>query len=261
MPVFLSKLLPPALSPIGIVCELLLISILTVRRGPRLARASAGAALLVLMIAGNSYFSALIAGVLESRHIPHGPLPRAQAIVVLSSDAEPATPPQPTVMLDGETANRLLFAAQLYRTRMAPIVILSGGRLPWSKDQPPISQGMAAVINLLGVPESAIIQEPDSADTYENAVDVKAILQARHLSRVLLVTSAMHMPRALALFKHQGIDAIAAPCDFIALTRPPTRNWQAAALELIPDAGNLQMTTMAVREYLGIAVYHAAGLL
>jgi uncharacterized SAM-binding protein YcdF (DUF218 family) len=261
MPVFLSKLFAPALSPIGIVCELLLISILAVRRGPRLARASAAAALLVLMIAGNSYFSTLIAGALESRHIPHSPLPKAQAIVVLSSDAEPAIPPQPTVTVDGETANRLLFGAQLYHTKMAPIVILSGGRLPWSKEQQPISQGMAEVINLLGVPESAIIQEPESGNTYENAVDVKAILQARHLSRVLLVTSAMHMPRALALFKHQGIDAIPAPCDYVALTRPPARNWREAILYLIPDAGNLQMTSMALREYLGIAVYHAAGLL
>ncbi|SRR5579875_381686 len=261
MPVFLSKLLAPALSPIGVVCELLLVSILAMRSGPRLARVAAAAALLVLIIAGNSHFSALIAASLESRDVPRKPLPRAQAIVVLSADAEPPIPPQPTVLLDGATANRLLFAAQLYRLKMAPIVILSGGRVPWSKDRPPASQGMAEVINLLGVPQAAIIQEPDSADTFENAVDVKAILKARRLSSVLLVTSAMHMPRALALFKHQGIDAIPAPCDYAALTRPPARNWQEATLDLIPDAGSLQMTSMAVREYLGIAVYHAAGLL
>jgi uncharacterized SAM-binding protein YcdF (DUF218 family) len=261
MPVFLSKLMAPQLSPIVIVCELLLIAILALRRFPRLARASAIAALLLLVIASNSYFSSFVAGRLEARSVPNAPLPKAQAIVVLSSDVEPAIPPQPTVLLDSETANRLLFAVQLFRNRMAPVMILSGGRVPWLKDQPPISQGMAEVVSLMGVPQSAIIQEPDSANTYENAVDVRAILKAHHLARVLLVTSAMHMPRSLALFKHQGIDAVAAPCDFVALTRPTVRNWRAAALDLIPDAGNLQMTSMAIKEYLGIAVYHAAGLL
>ena len=261
MPVFLSKLLAPELSPIVIVCELMLIAIVAIRRLPRLARASAIAALLLLLVASNGSFSSFVAGRLEACSVPSAPLPRAQAIVVLASDVEPATPPQPTLLLDSETANRLLFAVQLYRTRMAPIVILSGGRVPWSKDQPPISQGMAEVVNLMGVPQTAIIQEPDSANTYENAVDVKAILQARHLAHVLLVTSAMHMPRALALFKHLGIDATPAPCDFVGLTRPPARNWRAAALDLIPDATNLLMTSMALKEYLGIAVYHAAGLL
>lgn len=261
MPVFLSKLLAPELSPLVIVCELLLIAILALRRAPRLARASAVAALLLLVLASNRYFSTALTGYLESRHLPDAPLPRTQAIVVLSSGVEPAIAPQPTVALDSETANRLLYGVQLYQRKLAPIVIVSGGRLPWSKNEPPLSEGMAEVIELMGVPKSAIVQEAASANTYENAAYVRTILKERQISRILLVTSAMHMPRALALFQRQGIDAIAAPCDFVALTRPKPEDWRAAALDLIPDAGYLQMTSMAVKEYLGIAVYHAAGLL
>src|SRR5690348_1465532 len=123
MPVFLSKLLAPELSPLVIVCELLLIAILAVRRGPRLARASAIAALLLLVLASNRYFSLLVTGYLESRHLPDPPLPKAQAIVVLSSGVEPATPPQPTVALDSATANRLLYGVELYRRKLAPMVI------------------------------------------------------------------------------------------------------------------------------------------
>src|SRR5260370_27753447 len=100
------------------------------------------------------------------------------------------------------------------------MLIISGGRLPWQKSLPPISESMAEMAEMMGVPKSSVVQERDSGNTYENALDVNAILKARHFHRILLVTSAMHMPRALALVKHQGIDAIAAPCDFVSPARP-----------------------------------------
>lgn len=260
MNVFLSKLLAPALSPIVIVGGLLLITILAVRRKPRLARAAAIGAALVLLVSSSQWFSFFLAGHLESRILPDGPLPAAQAIVVLSSGVQPAIPPQPAIVMDDATANRLLYAAQLYRQGKAPIVIISGGRVAWLKNVVPMSQSMAEVIELLGVPNSAIIQESDSANTYENAVDVGAILKARHIGRILLVTSAMHMPRALALFKHQGIDTIAAPCEFLSAL-PSAGGWRARLISLIPDADSLRVTSMAVREFLGFAVYRAAGRL
>jgi uncharacterized SAM-binding protein YcdF (DUF218 family) len=259
--VFLSKLFAPALSPLLIIAELLLISILAMRRWPRLARAAAIAALVVLMVGGNTWFAYSVADRLELRYVPDGPLPTAQAIVVLASYAEPAAPPSPTVMMDGEMASRLLYGAQLYREHQAPTVILSGGTLPWLQNVAPMSEAMAEVIELMGVPKSAIIEEAGSANTYENALGVKAILKERHIGRVLLVTSAMHMPRALALFKHQGIDAIPAPCDFTRLIGSGRGGWRGALLHLIPEAGNLVITTLASREYLGLAVYRAAGLL
>lgn len=260
MIIFLSKLLAPALSPIVIVCELLLITILCVRLRPRVARAAAIAAALVLLITSSHWFSVLLTGYLESRNLPDGPLPGAQAIVVLSSGAQPAIPPQPAIVLDDATANRLLYAAQLYREGKAPAVIISGGRVPWLKNIAPMSESMAAVIELLGVPKSAIIQEPNSANTYENAVDVGAILRARHIGRILLVTSAMHLPRAMALFKRQGIDAIAAPCDFLSVG-PSAGGWQNTVINLIPDPDSLRVTSMALKEFLGFAVYRAAGRL
>jgi uncharacterized SAM-binding protein YcdF (DUF218 family) len=264
MMVFISKLLAPAFSPMVIVCGLLAIAILAVRRRPRAARGAVIAALLILLIASNQWFSVFVTGLLESGNPSLGRVPHAQAIVVLSSGAEPAIPPQPAVVLDDASANRLLYAAQLYHQGAAPAVILSGGRVPWLKGHTPMSESMAEVMELMGVPKSALIQEPDSANTYENAVDVKAILDARRNGRILLVTSAMHMPRALALFKHQGIDAIAAPCDFVnpgPHTATDIGGWGGLVLGLVPEPDNLRLTSMAVKEFVGIAVYHAAGLL
>ncbi len=264
MVVFLSKLLAPALSPIGIVCELLIVAIVTLRSRPKLGRAFVVLALVVLVVCSNQWFAAALVRYLETRDLPAAALPRAGAIVVLSSNTRPAIPPQPATALDGPTANRLLYGAQLYREGKAPLVIVSGGRVPWLKGQPRLSENMAEIIELLGVPKSAIIQERESADTYQNAVDVEAILKQRRIGRILLVTSAMHMPRALALFRRQGVEAIAAPCDFFSFTPrhdPEAGFWQAAAIDLLPNANDLGMTSLAVRELLGMAVYRAAGRL
>jgi uncharacterized SAM-binding protein YcdF (DUF218 family) len=260
MPLFWSKLLTPLASPLTIACALMAIVVWSVRKRPRLARGAAVAALLILLAAGNPWLGLFLAGRLEVRHIPRAPLPAADAIVVLASGGTPAIPPQPEVRLDDATANRLLYGARLYREGKAPIVILSGGRLPWQERLPPISQIMATAIETMGVSAAAIIQEPASGNTYQNALEVKAILESRGFHRILLVTSAMHMPRALALFTHQGVDAIAAPCDFIAVAKK-RGDWQDLAIDLAPDAGILMVTTMAIREMVGAAVYRAAGLL
>jgi len=222
------------------------------------------AALLLLVLAGNRWFGRMLAGHLEEHWLTGAPVPNAQAIVVLSSEVKPPVSPQPAITLDDATANRLLYGAQLYRAGKAPIVILSGGQMPWARHWPPMSQGMADVIELLGVPKSAIIKETDSANTYENAVDVAKILKARHIGPILLVTSAIHMPRALALFKHQGVNAIAAPCDFKSLSGSEARGsggWQGRAIKVLPDSDSLDLTSKIWKEYLGIAVYHAARLL
>ena len=77
---------------------------------------------------------------------------------------------------------------------------------------------MMEILTQVGVPPAAIIQEPNSFNTYENAVNVKQILQSRGIKNILLVTSALHMPRSLAIFKRQKITAVAAPTDFLAST-------------------------------------------
>jgi uncharacterized SAM-binding protein YcdF (DUF218 family) len=259
---FLSKIIAPTFSPIVIVAALLVVVVIYIRARPRLARAAAAVALALMLLASNSWFSGLLVHGLESRYIPRGPLPHADAIVVLASMAAPAFPPQPVVWIDAGTANRLLYAAQLYRDGNAPLVIPSGGQLPWMKDHPPMSGSMAQVLEVMRVPRSAIIQEPDSGNTYENVIDVKAILRAHKLHRILLVTSAIHMPRALGLFRHQGIDAIAAPCDFLSFNRTDDDlNWRSMAISLLPDVNNLTSTSAALKELLGIAAYRMMGRL
>ena len=161
MSLFFSKLLTSVVSPVMIICELLVIALAFQHRKPRLARVLAFLALLFLTLAGNGWFGGILAGQLEQHGLPRDRVPNAQAIVVLASSVKPAVPPQPAITLDEATANRLLYGAELYRAGKAPIVILSGGQMPWARDRPPLSQGMAEVIELLGVPKPAITKETD----------------------------------------------------------------------------------------------------
>jgi uncharacterized SAM-binding protein YcdF (DUF218 family) len=86
----------------------------------------------------------------------------------------------------------------------------------------------------------------------------------RNLHKVLLVTSAMHMPRAFRTFRHQGIDSIPSPTDFTVTDLDIAQSdatFEDFALSLMPDVGMLANTTGALKEYIGLAYYWARGWL
>lgn len=263
MAFFLSKFLPVLLFPLGMACLFIAVSLIAqIRKRSRIAIAANLAALAVLCLMGNRAVSHLLMRPLETRDIPSGPLPQADAIVVLGGVTMPAVPPQTTVHLTGG-ADRLTYAAELYRARKAPLVILSGGSRPWNKGLPPESAQMAEIMQMLGVPSSAILEESASRNTHENAAYTSRLLLAHNLRKVLLVTSAMTMPRALAAFQHQGIDAIAAPTDFTPSLSEDSRGGgselEVDALNLLPNLGSLGDSSAALHEYIGLALYRLAG--
>ena len=163
-----------------------------------------------------------------------------------------------------DAGDRVLYGARLYLAGKAPLLILSGGRISWRDGGPPESADMAEIAQLMGVPADAILQDPTSLNTYQNAVNVKKILQDRGLNRILLVTSAFHMPRSLLIFKKQGVDAIPAATDFFvseqnlkAIDLSP----QARTLNLLPDASKLNQVSKVMKEYIGLGVYRLRGWL
>jgi uncharacterized SAM-binding protein YcdF (DUF218 family) len=263
MTFFLSKFLPMFFFPLGTTCVLIAVSLVAqIRKRSRMAIAANLAALAVLCLTGNRAVSHLLLRPLETRDIPAGPLPQADAIVVLGGVTGPAVPPQPTIHLWGG-ADRLTYGAELYRAHKAPLVVVSGGAVPWSQGRPPESTEMSEIMQMLGVPHSAILEEPASRNSHENAAYTSRLLLARGLRRVLLVTSAITMPRALAAFQHEGIDAIAAPTDFTPDSGGDSgtgmSRLEVDALNLLPDPENLSESSAALHEYLGLALYRLAG--
>ncbi|MGF1497118.1 MAG: YdcF family protein, partial [Elainellaceae cyanobacterium] len=186
---FLSKLLPLFVYPLGFACLCLVVALFTVWKRPRMATASILLALVVLVLTGNTWVSASLVRSLEMRHVPTADLPTADAIVVLGGSVRPQVPPRPWVEVS-EEGDRTIYGARLYQQGKAPKVILSGGRIGWLGGGSPESEDMATLIKALGVPAEDILQDPASLNTYENAVNVKQILEANDMSRILLVTSA-----------------------------------------------------------------------
>lgn len=260
---FLSKLLPLFIYPLGLACLLLLAALVLVWKQPRWAVGAIALALLLLLVGGNPWVTGQVVRSLEWRHIPPALLPQAEAIVVLGGGIKSASAPRPWIDV-AEAGDRTIHGARLYAAGKAPLLILSGGRIDWREGGPPESSDMAALAMALGVPKAAIVEEPTSLNTYENAVNVKAILQQRSIRRILLVTSAMHMPRSLLIFQHQGIDAIPAPTDFLVteqFDQEIENTWQGRILSWVPQAKDLHLFSQALKEYIGIGVYWLKGWL
>lgn len=261
---FLSKLLPLLIYPVGLACFCLGLTLWWIWRRQRLrAMSSAAIALLILLISSNSWVATHLMQSLEWRHLPPDPIPTAEAIVVLGGSTRPADFPRPWIDLM-ESGDRVLHGIRLYQADKAPKLIFSGGRIVWQGGGPSEADDMTQIAIAMGVPRADIMQEPNSFNTYQNAVNVKAILDREDIDRILLVTSAMHMPRSLAIFKKQGVEAIAAPTDFLISDRAVAEirgTRQAFLLSLLPNAANLDNVTRALKEYIGLAVYRLRGWL
>lgn len=193
-------------------------------------------------------FSDWLRATLEQRY-PPAPLeqiPTADAIVVLGGAMEAAAPPRRLDPNLNAAADRIWYAARLYRAGKAPLILVSGGQFPWSDLEQPEAPVMAELLQEFGVPTAAILQEPGSRTTRENRDYSWPILRTLGIQRILLVTSALHMPRALALFRTTDLEVIPAPTDFEISAR---RN--AHPLRWLPDAQALADSTRAFKEYLG----------
>ena len=261
---YLSKLLPLFIYPLGLACLLLIGSLILLWRHPGMAAVCTVLALTVLLVGGNGWVATQVVKSLEWQNLPPGVLPTADAIVVLGGATRSQVPPRPWVDLQDE-GDRILHGAQLYRQHKAPLVILSGGRIDWRGVADPNSGSeaadMATLMETMGVPASAILQDPTSLNTRENAVNVKKIMDDRGLKRILLVTSAMHMPRSLKIFQKLGMNPIPAPTDFL-ISVDEAKDQQtiaSALLSSIPDAENLRRLTRALKEYVGLLIYSLRG--
>jgi uncharacterized SAM-binding protein YcdF (DUF218 family) len=258
---FLSKLLPLFLYPLGLSCCLLVLALFLLWKKSRWSAVPVAIALAVLFIAGNSGVKNIIFTSLEEQYLP-SMIPQAQAIVVLGGATYPLEKPRRMAEIN-ESGDRLLYSVKLYQDQKAPLIIASGGRVAWNgEDQSKgEAQDMASLMVMMGVPQTAIVLEPKSLNTYQNAVNVKQILEEKNINEIILVTSAFHMPRAIAIFQKLGITAYPAPTDFLVdqADREPSTTIQDFILDSFPQADNIAFNTKALKEYIGHLIYRFKG--
>ena len=262
--IFLSKFLPLFVYPLGLACVLIFLALL-VSYKRKTSNILITLALVILWLSSTTGFSNLLARSLELKYLPPTEIPSGQVLVVLGGGTEPASPPRTTVEING-AGDRVLYAAELYREGKAPFILLSGGDIEWlSSGSTTPAQDMAALLVQMGVPESALWLENESKNTYENALYAKEFLDEQDINQILLVTSAMHMPRAVALFEKQGFEVTPLPVDFSVTdsisASSSEGNIVGKLIDIMPTASNLALTTNAMKEYLGYFIYKLQGWL
>ena len=252
---FIAKLLSALLMPLGLSLMVVLLGCgLMIAGRRRAATALIICTVVTLWLASTGFVSNALLAWEEDPFAPQAisALPNADAIVLLGGGVFPSRYPEVGQDLNS-AGDRVLHAARLYRAGKAPIVLATGGSLPWS-GRPPEAEAMKVLLIEWGVPPSALILEAKSANTHDNAVTTKETYQKRNWQSILLVTSALHMRRSLAAFQALNITAIPAPTDF--RRGPPGVR---TVLDFLPSVGALDVTTAILWEYLGYEYYRLRG--
>jgi len=149
-----------------------------------------------------------------------------------------------TGILTEDSLKRVLTGFVLHKKLNLPI-ILSGGSAITNL---PEVEVMKNVLNELGVDKSMIYTDVNSRDTLGNAFFVKKICEKNGFKRIILVTSAYHMPRSVIVFQKAGLDVIPYPTDFKMDKRYTVYSY-------FPKMNVLQDSTKAIREYVGLIAY------
>ena len=171
--------------------------------------------------------------------------------VVVLGGGHVSDPALPAVsQLTSSTLVRLVEGIRVHRLLPGSRLVLSGGSLG-----DPVSDAvvMSKAAAALGVPSSSILLENLSRDTKDQARMLLPVLGDRPF---VLVTSASHMPRSVALFRHLGMQPVPAPAGHLAKNAPET-----FFTEWFPEARNIRKAERAVYEYLGTAWAMMRGLI
>lgn len=243
----LYALLLALLNPVGAAFLLALAAWMT--RG-RLRRTFGVLAAIVAILGSNGLVASAVVRRLEMQYLPPADDVTADAIVVLSGGERRPIPPRPTLDLN-DAGDRLTYGAILFRRGAAPRLVVTGAA---------VAHDMRTFLLQLGLPADAVVSETASYDTHDHVLNLCPMLASQGVTRVLLVTSASHMPRSMAVFRRgcPALDVVPAPTDY---RRPvnPDDGWAAAVFGMLPSPYAVVAITEALHEYIGLAYYRVRG--
>ena len=260
---FLSKLLPQLIYPLGLGLLLQLIAIGGRKRRWGLPLSVTG--WLVIAVPAMPVVSDALLRQLEDQAASLTPKssPKADAVLVLGGGIGPA-PAQGLGVEVNEAGDRLLCGVRLWKQGTAPVLITSGARVSFTPNDPIAPEAVLSqqLAQELGVPASAVLINDQARTTAEEAQHINQLAADRGWKQLILVTSAFHMPRALASFKRQSdLEIFPVACDY--RLDPQQQNqafsWGELLIDLIPSSGSLKQTTQVLKEHLGLLIYKLRG--
>lgn len=242
---YLNKIVGWALSPLGLLFLGLGFAWLLgrIHRGcwARLGRWIGGLTIALVWVFGCGVTTRFIGLPLEVEEVELDSLPNADAIVLLGGGMGAHEECGRPEMFSG--ADRVWSAARLYKQGKAPLMTLSGGSS--SKSTVPLLVDFGVSTNAL-----VILEDPRNTEEEARAIvrlfDGSDCAMEKSKPKVLLVTSAWHMPRAKMLFERQGLEVIAAPTDYemhFAAERP------LEFADFFPNAEAMSRNSYAIKEW------------
>ena len=153
-------------------------------------------------------------------------------------------------------ANRYFGGLELFRATRAPLLVFTGAWVSWEPSAPLEGEILAEFARSSGVPAAQIAVTGKVGNTADEAREVAQLLRARQLPkpRIILVTSAFHMPRARLQFELQGMIVDPFPVDF-----STSQGGRTTILDFLPSTGALRQTETALRELYGRTYYWVLG--
>ncbi|MGB3290131.1 MAG: YdcF family protein [Burkholderiaceae bacterium] len=170
-------------------------------------------------------------------------LAQARAIVVLGGGIDHNQPEYAADVSNGFTLERLRYAAFLHNHHDLPILVTGGNPSGGEAEGWVMKRELESLFN---VPVRWL--EVESNNTAENAALSWKMLQADGVSTIALVTHAWHMPRAKRVFEQAGFTVIPAPTGFHTVDMK-------GAMNFIPQARYLNLSNIAIREWVGMGWY------
>jgi uncharacterized SAM-binding protein YcdF (DUF218 family) len=131
-------------------------------------------------------------------------------------------------------------------------VLVSGRQPDLGASGQTLAELMRDFLIQLGVPVADLIVEKNALTTYENAVECRKLLESRQIRKILLVTTASHLARAVSCFRQQGLEVI--PCGCAYQTR-----FQLSLVESLPSLKAAVKSRRACHEWVGLAWYAMHG--
>ena len=249
----LSKLLGLAAEPVFWILLLLLIAVVLLPRRPQAARRWVLAAVAMLLLGGWAPLPDALLRHLERQYPepPAMPIQQYAGVVVLGGALESGYvgegSEEPQV---NGAAERMTTVLPLLRQVPDLAVVFTGGQGEYFGTGPSEAERARRFFVQLGLDPQRIRLEDKSRNTYENAVFTARLSGIDARKPWILITSASHMPRALAVFRKQGWNVIPYSVDFRAGLATP---WTSYSL------GISDKWFIALKEYIGILAYQLSG--
>lgn len=190
---------------------------------------------------------------LEHRFPPVAPPERVDGIVVLGGDFETNIAILRDRVSPGDRgAGRLFAMAELARRYPSAKLVFAGGSGALAQTEYTDARAAAILLRAIGVDVARVLFEDQSRNTWENALNSRALARPKSGENWLLVTSAYHMPRSVGVFRQAGWTVTAYPVDY--RTAPRLRFGGAISFNKA-----LRLLSLASHEWAGLVAYYALG--